>query len=171
METKKKVCCVFGHRKIADKDTLKPKLEKTIENLIIHENVVTFLLGSKSEFDDLCREILCSLKEKYPHIERVYIRAEFPYITESYEKYLLESCDRTYFPESIINAGKAVYIERNREMIDNCDICLVYFKTSYLPPLRKHSKRDVFQYQPKSGTDAAYKYAILKNRQIINMVE
>lgn len=171
MGTEKKTCCVFGHRKIAEKEKLEKRLAEIFENLIVNENVDTFLLGSRSQFDDLCCEVLAIKKEKYPHIQRVYVRGEFPYISERYENYLLEKCERTYFPERAINAGRFVYVERNYEMIDNADICVVYFKDDYLPPKRKYSRRDLLSYQPKSGTGIAYKYAVRKKREIINLAE
>ena len=171
METEKKTCCVFGHRKVAEKDKLKERLTEIFENLIVSENVDTFLVGSRSEFDDLCREILAVKKEKHPHIQRVYVRGEYPYIDEDYENYLLEKCEKTYFPERAINAGRAVYVERNYEMIDNSDICVIYFQDDYLPPRRKNSRRDLFDYQPKSGTGKAYKYAFQKKRIIINLAQ
>lgn len=170
MKTEKKTCCVFGHRKVGEKEELKEKLSEIFENLIVFENVDTFLLGSRSEFDDLCREVLVAKKEKYPHIKRIYVRAEYPYISESYEKHLLKYCEATYFPERAINAGKAIYVERNYEMIENADICVIYFKDEYLPPRRK-GKRDLFDCQPKSGTGIAYKYAVQKRRTIINIAE
>lgn len=171
MQTEKKTCCVFGHRKIAGKTQLKVDLTKIIENLIVNENVDTFLVGSKSEFDELCREVLCELKEKYPNIKRIYVRAEYSDINDNYEKYLLQSCEHTYFPDRARKAGKAVYVQRNYEMIDNSDICVVYFKDNYLPQRRKNSRQDLFDYQPKSGTSIAYKYAAWKNRIIINLAE
>ena len=157
MESEKKACCVFGHRKVTEKDKIKESLTEIFENLIVFENVDTFFVGSKSEFDDLCREVLAEKKEKYPHIQRIYVRGEYPYISKDYENRLLKRCEKTYFPERAINAGKAVYIERNYEMIDNADICVVYFKDAYITPTRK------------SGTGIAYKYAIQKNRTIINL--
>ena len=167
----KKTCCVFGHRKITGKEEVKERLNEVFENLIVNENVDTFLVGSRSEFDDLCREVLAVKKEKYPHIQRVYVRAEYPYIDEDYESYLLERCEKTYFPERAINAGKAVYVERNYEMIDNADICVVYFKDEYLPPRRKNGIWDLTDYQPKSGTGIAYKYAVHKKKTLINLAE
>ena len=76
-----------------------------MENLILHNNVDTFLMGSKSDFDLLCRKAVSELKEKYIHINRIYIRAEYEYINDDYKKYLLESCEATYYPERAINAG------------------------------------------------------------------
>lgn len=171
MKAENKTCCFFGHRKISGADSLKLKIYEIMEYLIVHSNVDTFLMGSKSDFDSLCRNVVAELKEKYTHIKRIYVRAENPYINEEYEKYLLEICDETYYPERVMNAGKAVYVERNCEMIDKSDICIVYYKNGYLPPIRKNSKRDLLDYQPKSGTDIAYQYAVKKKRVIINVAD
>ena len=118
-ENKLHTCCFFGHRKIVETETLKSNLYEIIENLITHEQVYIFLFGSKSQFDDLCLRIVTELKEKYSHIKRIYVRAEFPYIDADYREYLLQKYDDTYYPQKIIDAGKASYVERNREMIDN----------------------------------------------------
>ena len=171
MNEERKSCCFFGHRKITDADTLKINVYEVMENLILHNNVDTFLMGSKSEFDSLCRKVVSELKERYTYIKRIYIRAEYPDISDSYEKYLLKSCEETYYPERARNAGKAVYVERNCEMIDKSDYCIVYYKKEYLPPRRKNSKRDLFDYQPKSGTGIAYQYAVKKNKTVINVAE
>ena len=70
-------CCIFGHRKINETEELKTKVYNTVEGLITRENVDTFLFGSKSQFDSLCLEQVTNLKEKYPYIKRVYVRAEY----------------------------------------------------------------------------------------------
>lgn len=171
MNEERKTCCFFGHRKIAETDSLKIKVYEVMENLILHNDVDTFLMGSKSDFDCLCRKVVSELKEKYTYIKRIYVRAEYPDINEDYKNYLLESCEETYYPEMLRNAGKAVYVERNCEMIDKSDYCIVYFKDSYLPPRRKNSRRDLFDYQPKSGTGIAYKYAVQKKKEIINFAD
>lgn len=41
-------CCFFGHRTINETEELKGKLYKTIESLVVNENVDTFLFGSKT---------------------------------------------------------------------------------------------------------------------------
>ena len=148
-------CCFFGHRTINETEELKAKLYKTIENLIVNENVDTFLFGSKSRFNDLCLEVVSQIKDKYPHIKRIYVRAEFPIINDDYKAYLLESYEDTYYPEKLIDAGKAVYVERNIEMINRSRFCIVYFDESYAP-----SKR-------KSGTKTALDYAIKLKKEIL----
>lgn len=156
MESKEHTCCFFGHRKINVTDELISRLKATVEGLITEKKVDTFLFGSKSEFDKLCLKVVTELKNKYPHIRRIYVRAEFPYIDEDYTSYLLQSYDQTYYPEHIINAGKASYVERNCEMIDNSDYCIIYYDENY--PLSK------------SGTKRAYDYAIKKGAAVINLL-
>ena len=141
-------CCFFGHRTINETEELKGKLYKTIESLVVNENVDTFLFGSKSRFDSLCLELVTKLKEKYPHIKRIYVRAEFPIISDEYKAYLLKNYEDTYYPEKLIDAGKAVYVERNIEMINRSLFCIVYYDESNTPTTRK------------SGTKIALDYAI-----------
>ena len=161
-------CCFFGRRKIDETEELKNKLCGIIENLIVSEKVDTFLFGSKSEFDDLCHKTVTELKEKYSRIKRVYVRSAFQYIPDWYEESLLKHYEDTYYPEHMEKAGRASYVERNREMINQSKFCVVYYDENYLPPRRKNSRRDLFDYQPKSGTAVAYNYAVRKKKHIIN---
>ncbi len=148
-------CCFFGHRTINETDELRTKITEAVERLITDENVDTFLFGSKSEFDRLCLELVTKLKEKYPHVKRIYVRAEFPFINDDYLNYLLKSYDDTYYPEKLLCAGRAAYVERNYEMINNSKYCIVYYNELNAPTTRK------------SGTKIALDYAIKKGREII----
>ena len=148
-------CCFIGHREINMTDELKEKLCVVIERLIVDENIDTFLFGSKSQFDDLCYDVVTEIKKKYPHIKRIFVRAEYPYIDESYVAYLLKSYEDTYFPKSVLGAGKASYVKRNCEMIENSRFCIVYYKEDYTPKGRK------------SGTKIAFDYAEKKKKTII----
>lgn len=134
---KERSCCFFGHRKIENINTLEQSLTEVIEKLIKEDEIDRFYFGSKSEFDDLCYQIVSNLRNKYPHIERIYVRSKDAQIGESYEKYLLQSYERTYFPRRILGAGKAAYVERNYEMINQCVICIIYLDETYLPPQRR----------------------------------
>lgn len=168
-----KTVCFFGHRRINVSDELKTRLYKEIENLITVDGIDTFLFGSKSQFDDLCYKIVTDLKSKHPHIKRIYVRAESEFIdgegSRAYREGLKEMYEDTYYPESVSGAGKAVYVKRNQHMIDESSVCVVYYDENYAPARRKHSRRDLFDYQPKSGTGLAYKYAEQKKRRIINI--
>ena len=165
-----KACCFFGHRKIVETPELIDRLVKEIEVLITEKDVGTFYFGSKSQFDDLCHKVVTKLKEKYPHIKRVYVRSAYQHIPDWYENSLLQHYEATYFPEHIEKAGRASYVERNQEMIKKSGFCIVYYDENYLPPRRKNSRRDFADYQPKSGTAVAYEYAMKKNRVIINVI-
>lgn len=149
-------CCFIGHREINVTDELKEKLHMVIERLIIEESIDTFLFGSKSQFDDLCYDIVTEIKKKYPHIKRIFVRAEYPYIDESYVAYLLKSYEDTYFPKSVLGAGKASYVKRNYEMIENSRFCIVYYKANYTAKGRR------------SGTKIALDYAKKKKKSIIS---
>lgn len=151
----KNTCCFIGHREINVTDELKEKLHVVVEYLIIEESIDTFLFGSKSQFDELCYDIVTDIKKKYPHIKRIFVRAEYPYIDESFEEYLLECYEDTYFPKSVLGTGKASYVKRNCEMIDNSRFCIVYYKEDYTPKGRK------------SGTKIALTYAEKKKKTII----
>ena len=152
---KEKTCCFFGHRTINETEELKAKLMEIIEKLIFEKRVDTFLFGSKSRFNSLCLELVTEIKEKYPHIKRVYVRAEYPYISEHYKNYLLESYEDTYYPEHIRSSGRAAYVERNYEMIDNSHYCIVYYDKQNAPTTRK------------SGTKIALGYAESRGKRII----
>ncbi len=148
-------CCFLGHRTINETIELRTKLVETIENLIIDENVDTFLFGSKSRFDSLCLELVSELKTKYTHIKRIYIRAEFPNINDDYKRFLSNYYEDTFYPEKVIKAGKAVYIKRNFEMINLSDFCIVYYNEANFPVTRK------------SGSKIALDYALKKGKKII----
>ena len=155
---KNKNCCFFGHRKINETEELKLKLIEIIEKLIVEKLVDTFIFGSKSRFNRLCLELVTKIKEKYPNIKRVYVRAEYPYISERYKNYLLENYEDTYYPEKILNSGRATYVERNYQMIDNSHYCIVYYDAPNAPTTRK------------SGTQIALDYAIKKCKNIISVL-
>ncbi|MBE5730415.1 MAG: hypothetical protein E7350_00495 [Clostridiales bacterium] len=68
-------------------------------------------------------------------------------------------------------SGRAGYVERNQAMINDSDYCVFYYNQNYQPEMRKHSKRSINYYQPKSGTSLAYTYAKQKRKIVINMIQ
>ena len=84
-----KTCTFIGHRTIEKTDALAEKVTSEIRRLITEEGYDTFLLGSKSLFNDLCMDILSELKKEYPHIRRIYVRAEYPVIKDDYKEFCL----------------------------------------------------------------------------------
>ncbi len=152
---KDNTCCFIGHKTIQETEELKEQLRQVIERLIMGEGVHTFLFGSKSRFNDLCLETVTGLKQQYPHIKRIYVRAEYPVIDKAYRSYLLQFYEDTYYPDSTVNAGRAAYVERNRQMIDQSQFCIIYYDNAQAPTHRK------------SGTKLALDYAVKQKKIII----
>lgn len=159
----------IGHRKLQFNSNFRLQLKKLILTLIDDRNANTFLFGSRSDFNDLCLEIVTEIQKERTNIKRIYVRAEYPYINKDYEDYLLESYDATYIPENVAGAGKAAYVERNYHMIDKADLCIFYYNKNYKPPLKPTTKSRITRKQPKSGTNVAYEYAVKQQKEIINL--
>jgi len=174
-----KKCCFIGHRTIEQSDELLNMLNTTIRRLIIEEGVQYFLFGSRSAFDDLCHGIVTELQKEYPHLVRVAYTRRSEYAVKAEEKEQMERSwssllkrdvklkdyDAEVQSERVYSAGKASYVERNREMIDASDFCIFYYNENYAPPQRKRANRDLSTYQPKSGTRLAYEYAVQKSKK------
>ena len=155
-----KSCCFFGHRNIERSPELIECIENIVERLILEENISVFLFGSRSSFDELCHRVVSKLREKFPQIVRIYVRAEYEQISNRYKTYLLQEFEDTYYPPKIKNAGKAVYVERNREMIEKSNVCIVYLNESAIAGTGA-----------KSGTKIAVDYARKKQKRIINIFD
>lgn len=154
---KTNTCSFIGHREISVTTELEQQVYSIIKELVAIKNVNTFLFGSKSCFNRLCYEQVSKLKAAYPYIKRIYVRAEFPQIDQDYRDYLLKYYEDTDYPQKLINAGRAVYVERNRIMIDRSDFCVFYCQEDYKPHNRK------------SGTKLALDYAMEKNKEILRL--
>ena len=114
------------------------------------------MLGSRSDFNDLCGRALDRLKAEFPEVRKVYVRAEYAEIPESYRRHLLCFYDDTVFPECVRGAGRNAYIARNRFMVDNSGILLTYYDES-LP------------HGAASCTATAVRYAVRRGKTVINI--
>lgn len=161
-----KSCCVIGRRTINDKIDL---LE-TLVDLIEKKKVFVFNFGFYGEFNDLCYQVLLSLKEIYPQIKLVlyFLNNEFAYAFDEAEQYrnkfnkknkifphkcfdeiiYLEDIDETKF--------KYACVLRNKKLIDESDFCLIYYRENYSLPNNRNS-----------GTKIAYEYAKKQNKNFI----
>lgn len=149
----------IGHRKIAD-NSLGERLTETILNLIVKQNADTFIFGSKSQFDSLSYSVVSELKKAYPHICRIYVRADYEEVEGRYEKYLLSLYEKTCFPREVKGAGLASYIRRNFAMIDMCDLLVTYYDKNYSPEVRRRTN---------SGTRLAVGYAEKTGKPVLNL--
>lgn len=149
---------VIGHRKINKTQDFVNKLTEIIVNLIENEGADSFLFGSRSEFDDLCYDIITELRYKYPQIKRVYERAEYGKIDQDYLKTVLKYYEDTFYSYKVESSGKLAYVTRNEILVLACDVLLVYYDQEYNPPKKGNS-----------GTKKAVNYAKKKNKRIINV--
>ena len=149
------VACI-GHRNIARSAALEKRTESVMRELISLRGAGVFLLGSRSDFNDLCGRALDRMKAEFPDVRKVYVRAEYAEIPESYRGHLLCFYDDTVFPECVRGAGRNAYIARNRFMVDNSGILLTYYDES-LP------------HGATSGTATAVRYAVRRGKNVINI--
>ena len=169
------VCAVFGHRKIDNEDKssglLNVRTTHYFDNLI-SEGCHKFLFGSNSEFNDLCYNIISDFKTKYTNICRIgYLCAqEIAFTTEESDRYLkyIENLNKKGRNVKIYDEirqfdfeNRNLYIERNKKMIDDADICVFYYNSKCLLP---HNDKG---HLTRSGTEIALEYAKSKNKKII----
>ena len=163
METHK-ICSFIGHRCIENNEELETKLKELIIDLIVNQNVKTFLFGSRSQFDDLALAIVTNLKEIYTNINRIlYTTYNREIVSGEYKKYLLQFYDEIYICDDIQKSGKGIYIERNKKIIEYSDICIFYYDEKYTAKNRRSN------YVTKSGTRIACDYAQKLNKRIFNI--
>lgn len=165
-----KSCCFIGHRDINVTDELIKKITDEVIKLI-NSGVNKFLFGSRSDFNSLCHGIVTKIQKEYKNIVRIAYdtkhessvyesdreRLEKTYSAITHKDIKLFGYEIIKCPEKIFNGGKASYIERNQIMIDESDYCMFYFDKKYTPK------------NGRSGTAIAYKYAVRKNKKIINV--
>ena len=154
-----KTCCIIGHRDLKNTKELELKVTKIVADLIEKENVINFLFGSKSKFSDFCYNIVTKYKNTYSNLRRIYVRAEYPIISEDYCNYLKKFYEDSYFYNDKLINNTFSYIKRNQLMIDKSDFCIFYYNKNYLPKTNT-----------KSGTHIAYEYATKKGKMIINVL-
>ena len=174
-------CCFIGHRQIQVSNELIARLNYTVEKLI-ENGVRRFIFGSRSDFNDLCHEVVTKFKERYPDIIRVgyTTRSEMVFFEEEKEKAIrifsdkiktIHFCEESYYPEKLYFSGKGSYAERNCIMIDDSDYCVFYYDKTYKPEKKQISRKSVggIYTSGNSGTAFAYKYAEKKKKQILNV--
>lgn len=160
--------CVIGHRKVVHKEQVKEEFLENIKIIKNHCNKLDCLFGSKSEFNDLCYDVIDNLKKEQIGIRSVFYRCKhetawlygqdvvdhnlvsFINNESTFDRY-----DEIILSEHLLKTTKNSYIQRNFNMIDNSDICIFYYDEGNA----KHN----------SGTKLAYDYAKKKQKMIINL--
>ncbi|MBR7100502.1 MAG: hypothetical protein IKC91_05055 [Clostridia bacterium] len=152
-------CCIIGHRDFEKTKELELKVKSIVADLIEKENVTDFLFGSKSKFIDFCYDIVTEYKNTYSNLKRIFVRAEYPIISDDYYNYLKTFYEDSYFYSEKLITNRFSYIRRNQVMIDKSNFCIFYFNSNYRPKRKR-----------QSGTHIAYEYAIKKGKEILNVL-
>lgn len=154
MVTIGKICSCFGHFNVDITDDLKQRTRKEIYKAI-EDGVRIFLFGGRSDFDDLCYDLVTEKRNANPQlgIKRVFC---FPlekqlrkpprwFSKKEYEALECPSNDFDYWYTSIYY--------RNLAMIDNSDLILF-----------------CVEQRENSGAYKAYRYALKKHKCVVNML-
>ncbi len=169
----KQSCCFIGHRDIEDAEAVFLSTKRVVEELI-EQGVRVFNFGGRSDFNDICYKIVLELEKEYPYIKRVKynVTTEYVFYKEDKEKIIKMRCPNlSYYDESKIServkkAGRASYVERNQDMINDSDFCVFFYNEGYKP-----LKNPYHQSNGKSGTAVAFEYAKRKKKDIINIAK
>lgn len=117
------VCTFFGHRDCSE--SMRPLLKKTVEKLIIEQNVQEFLVGHQGNFDKLVYGVLQELQAKY-NITFSIVLAYFP-----------PKKDTRMYPHSLYPEGaetvppKFAIDYRNRYMLKKAAFVITYITRDF----------------------------------------
>ncbi len=172
-------CCFIGHRKIQDHERVIEKVREIVQ-VLVDKGIRTFNFGSRSKFDDICHAVVTEMQVTYPDIERINYNRRSEYVVKKDEKEELEKSwskllkrdvslkdfEGEKMSDRVLSAGKASYVERNQEMIDDSEYCVFFYREEYKPEISEY-----YRSSGKSGTKMAYDYAMRKKKIIINIAE
>lgn len=117
-----KICFFIGHRDTDEK--IRPKLVYHIEQLLIKNEVDTFVVGQYGNFDRMVISSLQKIKKRYPWITLLLLT---PYHPADRPVNLPSGFDSTLFPAGMETVPKKLAIVRaNRAMVDNCNYLIAY---------------------------------------------
>ena len=135
-----------GHGDEIYDEKLRKRLYDILEELI-NKGANEFLLGGYGAFDLLAAHTVKSLKEKYPHINSVFVCA---YIDRGYD---LNLYDCSEYPPIENVPKRFAIVKRNEWMIRQSDVLVAYVRYDW------------------GGAAKTLKYAIKKQKHIINLFE
>ncbi len=119
-------CTFFGHRNTPRE--VENKIKEVLDTLIKNQCVSEFYVGDNGSFDSMVYRVLESLKQEYPHIRFAKVLAYLPTVKEEINT---TDYSNTVFPEGLENVPPRFAIDkRNRWMVDQADIVVVYVKYS-----------------------------------------
>ena len=119
-----KACCGFGHRNVFE--NISSKLDNAVEEAIA-QGCEIFYTGAMGDFDSLFSSAVRSAKKVYPHIKLIGVKPYFTNDINTDKDYYAALYDDIIIPDELAGIHpKAAIKARNRWMIDNSDIVLIY---------------------------------------------
>ena len=119
-----KACCGFGHRYVFE--NLISKLDNAVEEAIT-QGCELFYTGAMGDFDSLFSSAVRSAKKVYPYIKLICVKPYFTNDINTDKDYYAALYDDIIIPDELAGIHpKAAIKARNRWMIDNSDIVLIY---------------------------------------------
>ncbi len=144
----------FGHREVDNFFCIEEQLEKLIIELLSTKEYVEFLVGKNGEFDQLVSSTIRRIKKNYRD-DNCYHTLILPYDTAQYrDNYASfnEYYDQVDIYENSYKAHfKAVFQNRNRQMVDRSDLVVFYLERDY------------------GGAYQAYQYAVKQKKNTIKL--
>jgi len=140
---------LFGHRDFSEHVNLERRLMKILEKLLCVRELVEIYIGRNGEFDIFSASVIKRF-QKATDDKRCELTLVLPYTVkdiEDFQKYY----DNVTIP--IKAHPKAAITSRNKWMVENSDLVLVYVKNSH------------------GGAYKAMRYAEKLNKRVINLAE
>lgn len=146
-------CALTGHR-VLGKDFPAEGTEKKLRTLL-ENGTDTFLCGMALGFDLLCGEMLARLKKEFPLrlvacVPCADQSGRYPFSEKKRYAALLERCDEQVVLHKRYETG--CMFERNRYMVDRCDMVLAYLRGA----CEKGGTYYTVRYAQKTGKPVLY---------------
>ena len=119
-----KACCGFGHRNVFE--NIEDKLYTAVMNAA-ERGCEIFYTGAMGEFDSLFSSAVRKAKKTYPNIKLICVKPYFTNDINIDKDYYAALYDDIIIPDELAGIHpKAAIKARNRWIIDNSDIVLIY---------------------------------------------
>lgn len=134
-------CTFMGHSNCSQ--DVRNSLYKTIERLIICENVNTFYVGTQGQFDRYVYDVLCQLENAYD----IDVKVVLAYLNQKARDSYYDT-DKTVFPEVLDKTPLRFAIsKRNLYMIEQSQYMVCYVNNTFSNSYKFEQRAKCFNLQ------------------------
>jgi len=153
MATVEKTCSCFGHFEVNITDDLIARTKTEIDRAI-EDGVRIFLFGGRSDFDDLCYDIVTEKRNANPqlNIKRVFCFALDKQLRKPPRWFIKKEYEALECPTKDFDYWYTAIYYRNLAMIDQSDLILFWVEA-----------------RENSGAYKTYQYAVKQHKRIVNL--